>query len=125
MIQKENKANHQGDDTNPPGGMGCGRLEIPLAFLLLIIILQVKMVVAFGPYRYGSKGLQVLGMKKERRRLFREAFDGLNLQFSRGTSPCPVNKRQKLATYPAPNVLNIIVTYIGDISPTSRYITSQ
>ena len=63
---------------NPLGGMGCKRLEIPLAFLI-IIILQVKMVASFGPYRSASKGLQVLGMKKERRRLFWEAFDGLDI----------------------------------------------
>ena len=64
------------------------------------------MVVAFGPYRFGSKGLQVLEMKKERRRLFREAFDGLDLQLSCNASPCPVNKNKKPATYPAPNVPN-------------------
>ena len=105
MIQKEHKANHQGDETNPPRGMGYRCLESPLAFLI-IIILQVKMVASFGPYRYGSKGLQVLGMKKERKRLFQEAFDGLDLQFSDNTFPCPVNIRQKPATCPAPNVPN-------------------
>ena len=59
-----------------------------------------------GPYRYGSKGFHVLGIK-ERRRLFWEAFDGLDLQFSGNTSLCPINKRQKPATCPAQNVLNI------------------
>ena len=63
---------------NPQKGIGCRRLESPFAFVI-IIILQVKMVAAFGPYRSRSKNLEVLGMKKERRRLFWEAFDGLDL----------------------------------------------
>ena len=42
MKQKEYEENHQGDDTNPPGGMGCRCLEIPPIFLP-IIILQKKL----------------------------------------------------------------------------------
>ena len=61
---------------------------------------------ANGLYRFGSKGLQVLGMKKERRMLFQEAFDGLDLQFFDSTSLCPLNKSGKPATYNAPNVPN-------------------
>ena len=49
------------------------------SFIMVSTMLEVD---ANGPYRFGSKGLQVLRMKKERRRLFREAFDGLDLQFS-------------------------------------------
>ena len=64
------------------------------------------MVADFGPYRSRSKGLQVLGMKEERRRLFREAFDGLDLQFFSNTSLCLVNKSEKPATCDAPNVPN-------------------
>ena len=89
----------------PPGGMGSGLLgAFSKYFIMIFTMLEVD---ANGPYRSGSKGLQVLGMMQEKIIFLWKALDGPSLQFSSITSPCPGNKRQKPATYPAPNVLNI------------------
>ena len=55
------------------------------------------------------KAYRFLEMKQERGMLLQKALDGLNLQIFGSTSPCPVNKRQKPATYHAPNMLNIML----------------
>ena len=56
MIQSR-KANHQGDDTNPQGGWGAGALKAH-SLLFYYGIYNAFEVDAFGPYNFGSKGLQ-------------------------------------------------------------------
>ena len=73
-------------------------------FITVFTMLEVD---ANGPYKSRSKGLQVLGVMQEKIIFLWKALDGPSLQFSSITSPCPGNKRQKPATYPAPNMLNI------------------
>ena len=66
---------------------------------------SILKVDAFGPYRSGSKGFTSFEMKHDRGILLREALDGLDIWFFGNTSSCPDEKKLKLATNFAPNVL--------------------
>ena len=97
MIQSK-KANHQGGNTNPQGERGAGAWKSHLLFLYYFIFYNILRWMSMVVIDLDPMTLQVLEMKKERRRLFREALDGLDLRFFGSTSSCPSKKSVKPAT---------------------------
>ena len=73
---------------------------------IFIMVFTMLEMAADGPYRFGSKGLQVFRKRQDQEWCSGRSLNNVNPWFSDSTSPCPGDKNEKPATCNASNVPN-------------------